>query len=59
MLSIRLIGALRVQGTDAILEQVLDAHAVPGDKLELYCIQNYFSIKSDAAKRVEAMLVRS
>jgi len=48
-----------VQGTDKLYERILDAHAKPGDKMEVYCLTNYLLVPEGLSKHVEAALVRA
>jgi hypothetical protein len=50
---------LRIQGTDKLYERILDAHAKPGDKMEVYCLTNYLLVPEGLSKHVEAALVRA
>lgn len=44
------------EGTDKLLNDITEAHVVPGDKIELYFLMDYFSIPEGARKTVEAAL---
>lgn len=48
-----------LQGTDALTTEVLRAHEISGDKLELYWLRNIFNIPEDCRDAVYASLVRS
>jgi hypothetical protein len=46
-----------LQGTDKLTNEVLRAHEVPGDKLELYWLRNIFNIPSHSRDTVRMHLV--
>lgn len=46
----------RVQGTDKLTEAVLQAHQVPGDMFEVYCLKNILDIPDKYRDAVRAKL---
>jgi hypothetical protein len=47
-----------VQGTDALLQTILDEHDKPGDKCLVYCMRNVFFVEGQYEPSLRALVVR-